>query len=105
MQQPIFQHKDFYLASLLVYNKFELISHKREKGSTIFTFVDSNELQKVVSDYFGMKAIVNDFLSMSGVIRNLKTIIHSNRYAQSDLSNYQQGQLNNGTNHSKCGSK
>lgn len=87
MQQ--YQHKDFYLASFLLYNKFKLVEHKRERGSTVFIFEDSEELQKCVSDYFAMKAEVKDFLTMSGIIRNLKTVIHSNRSNDQHISTIQ----------------
>jgi len=100
----LFQHKDFYLASLLLYKHFELISYKREHGTTVFIFEDSEDLQKCVNDFYSMRAEVKDFLTMSGIIRNLKTIIHMNRAADQQVSTIQHEDLYHGFNN-KSGDK
>jgi len=94
MQQPIFQHKDFYLCAFLVVQNCKLLDHERTGNSTTFSFIDSSNLRKLVSDYYSMKGYVDPFV-YSSAIRNLKTMIHSNRMAEEPLSTSNIQGLNN----------
>ena len=80
MQQNIFQHKDFYLCAYLIVQNCQLIKHERNGNSTTFTFLDSAELQNFVTDYYNMKGYVEP-TKYSAVIKQLKSMIHSDRTA------------------------
>ena len=86
--------RDFYLASLIIYNNIPLQSHERENGRTMFYFPESLQLKKLVDDYYAMKAEVKDILSFCGVIRNLKTIIHTSRATDQKISTIQHEGVN-----------
>ena len=78
MDSKYYQHKDFYLCAYLIVQNCRLINHERIGNSTTFTFLDSVELRKNVDNYLNMRALV-DAISYAAAIRNLKTMIHSNR--------------------------
>ena len=84
MDSRYYQHKDFYLCAYLLVQNCQLIRHERIGNSTTFTFHDSDELRQLVSDYYDMKAYV-EAMAFTAAIRNLKTIIHSNRPSESSV--------------------
>ncbi len=90
-------HRDFYLAAYLVTQGCQLLSHRRDKGLTTFTFANSNELQDLVEQFYALKGTV-DALSYSSAIRSLKSVIHasksnsnSTRTNSNDFFNNQKG--------------
>lgn len=94
--QNAYSNRDFYLSAYLICKGCTLIKHIRDGGATTFTFHNSKDLQKLVDDFYQMKGFI-DALSYSGAVRNLKTIIHSNRTAH-QLSTSDTEDLTNGFN-------
>lgn len=48
--------KDFYLSAYLKSQGFQLNSHKREQGFTTFIFENSQKLQKLINQFYSLKA-------------------------------------------------
>ena len=94
MQLPFFQHKDLYLCAYLIVLNCKLIKHERTGNSTTFTFQYSPELSQYVSDFYSMNGAVEP-MAYSAVIRNLKTMVHSNRSSGDTLSTRSNQGLNN----------
>ena len=87
--------KDFYLCGALIVKGFHLIDQTRENGFTVFSFQDSPELQKTISNYYLGKVFVE--VSAYGVIlRQLKGIMHN-----SSVSTQNHENNNNGRNSTK----
>ena len=76
MQISIYQSKDFYAASFLIASGCKMLGCDREKSITLFNFEDTNELRKLVTAFYTMKATIEP-MSYSSVIRSLKSVIHS----------------------------
>ena len=98
MQLKLFQHKDFYLCAYLIVQHCILLKHERSNNSTTFTFQDTPELRQHVKNYYSMKGSIEP-LTYSAIIRNLKSMIHSNN--TDALSTFNSEVLNNEFNN-KC---
>ena len=98
-----FKCRDFYLASHLVYHKVPLITHYREQGSTVFLFAENNENRAKIEDFQSLKGEISDAQTFCNVIKSLKTLIHSGRNAESNISTLQQKDLNNEFNNKTNG--
>lgn len=103
MPIPTFKCRDFYLASYLVYHKFPLLTHFRENGTTTFLFSETPEIRSKIDEFLGLRGTISDAQTFCGVIRSLKTLIHSGRAADTNLSTPQQKDLNNEFNNQTIG--
>ncbi len=95
MTQKLYQHKDLYLCAFLLLQNCELIKHERIGNCTLFTFIDSDNLRKHVSEYYSSNGNANA-MAFAATIRNIKSMIHSNRVESgSTLSTCSNEDLNN----------
>ncbi len=97
--------RDFYLASYLVYKDIQLITHRRSKGSTEFSFEQTDKLNDLTDEFYSMRAQINDALSFCSTIKNMKTIVHTNRAADHSISTFSSEELNNEFNNKQRGEK
>jgi hypothetical protein len=85
----LYKTRDFYLSAFLMVKQQKLHKHARYSGSTEFSFVDTPELQELVKKYYAMNITV-DPITYSVSIRNLKSLIHSQREREIQLSTLNQ---------------
>ena len=72
----IHEIKDFYLCGTLLLQGFQLVDQNRENGFTVFSFEDTENLRKVISDYYLGKLKVDP--SVYGLtLRQLKGLMHN----------------------------
>ncbi len=83
-----YSNKDFYLASFLVSSGCSLQQTKVEDGVTTFFFNRDEQLNKLVSQYYTLKARVEP-MTYGQAIRTLKSIIHTSK-----LNTYSEDKLN-----------
>lgn len=69
-----FKSKDFYLASTLIHEGFEIEDHEKEDGKTIFFFADTPDLRETVQRYFHDNISVTPF-QYQIAIKKAKSII------------------------------
>ena len=84
-----YELSDTYLAGFLVASGFPLLSNRKEHGKTIFCFTQTDELAKLVNDYYNMTAKVNP-LQYGSALKILKNIIYQrndNDYDNSRMYN------------------
>lgn len=67
---------DFYLTGFLVASNVSLIDHSRQDRTTTFTFEHTDQLDQLITEYYGMRATVNPF-SYGTALKQLKGLIHS----------------------------
>jgi Domain of unknown function (DUF5659) len=91
MQSSIYQIKDFYAASFLIASGCQMLGCEREKSITLFNFEDTNDLRRLVTAFYSMKATIEP-LSFCSTIRSLKSVIHSasNSEGNNNVTNYKQ---------------
>ena len=89
-----YEHRDFYLGAYLVTNGCRLVKHKRHQGVTTFIFEETDQLKKLVDNFYSLNGTV-DALSYSSAIRSLKSVIHSAK------SNPKSEELNHEFNNNK----
>lgn len=70
----MYRTKDFYLASTLIYQQFEIQDHEKEDGKTIFFFADTPDLRETVQRYFHDSISVTPF-QYQIAIKKAKSII------------------------------
>ena len=68
-----FLTKDLYLSSYLHSSGCHLESHSKVDGITIFSFLKTRELEKLVELYFSLKATVNP-IKYDEAMRILRTL-------------------------------
>jgi hypothetical protein len=78
-----FETSDINLAGFLMASGCPLQSHRREAVSTIFCLEQTDELLKLVDDYFNMKAQINP-LHYGSALKILKNIIYQKEYYNND---------------------
>ena len=84
---PHYNSKDFYLSGFLVASGELLINFWRTDAITTFQFEQTDELDKLITQYYGMNATVNPVIYGQS-LKNLKSIIYSNdKYNQSNSPN------------------
>jgi hypothetical protein len=76
MQNPNYLTRDFYLAAYLVASGIQLRSSFKHKGLTSFVFFDTNQLQQLVRQFYGLDALINP-VTYGNALRNLKSVIHA----------------------------
>ena len=76
MQNKNYLTRDFYLAAYIIASGIELRSSFKHKGLTTFVFPESNELQQLVRQFYGLDALVNP-VTYGNALRNLKSVIHA----------------------------
>lgn len=81
----LYKTRDFYLSAFLLLQGEKLHAHARTGGSTDFAFVDTLELRDLVKKY-NAREITVDPMTYSVFIRNLKSLIHSQREREIQLS-------------------
>ena len=68
--------RDYYLAAYLIAKGCDLRIHNREKGSTTFTFDETDQVDDLVNNYYAFQATINP-ISYGNAMRTLKTIIQA----------------------------
>lgn len=71
----MFKTKDFYLTAALLLHNFKIITHERDGAKFVFHFEDSEELQKIVHEYFYDELEVNPHL-FQNAIKTVKSIMY-----------------------------
>jgi len=94
----IHELKDFYLCGALIVKGFLLIDQTRENGFTVFSFQDSPELQKTISNYYLGKVSV-DASAYGVTLRQLKGIMHNSSVStQNQVNNNESSNNTKGSN-------
>jgi len=73
--QNSYQSRDFYASAFLVAAGIPMESHFRTGNITTFVFADSENTQDLVTQYYGLQAVINP-ATYANAIRNLKSILH-----------------------------
>lgn len=81
----VYKTRDFYLSGFLLVCQYQLVRYQRIKGLTEFVFLETPELREAVRKYYAMDTSV-DPMTYSVSIRNLKSLIHSQRDGETQLS-------------------
>ena len=71
-----FKSKDFYLASTLIHEGFEIEDYEKDDGKTIFFFADTPELRETVQRYFHDDISLSPFQFQLSV-KQAKSIIYA----------------------------
>jgi len=71
------ESRDFYLSGYLVASGEKLIDYWRSSGITTFIFEQTDRLNELIRQYYGMDASVNPIIYGQS-LKNLKSIIYSN---------------------------
>jgi len=71
-----FKSKDFYLASTLIYEGYEIEDFEKDDGKTIFFFADTPALRETVQQYFHDEIYVTPFRYQTA-IKQAKAIIYA----------------------------
>ena len=71
------ESRDFYLSGYLVASGEKLIDYWRSSGITTFIFEQTDRLNELIRDYYGMSSKVNPVIYAQS-LKNLKSIIYSN---------------------------
>jgi len=74
--QTKFESREFYSSAFLIASGIELLRIYKEGPRTVFVFEDTEQVQTLLKNYFGMQATVNA-ASFAGAIKNLKSVIHT----------------------------
>ena len=85
-----YSSRDFYLSAFIIARGCPLTGHSRENRTTTFEFNNTEELQKLVEQYYSMTALIEP-MAYGAAIRSLKSVIHATNTNSKE-------QLNNGTN-------
>lgn len=75
------ESRDFYLSGYLVASGEKLIDYWRSNGITTFIFEQTDRLNELIRQYYGMEAQVNP-VTYGQSLKNLKSIIYSNANEQ-----------------------
>ena len=73
----LFETNDLGLAAYLKLEGIEIKGMSKNKGRTLFCFIDKEERKKLVQDYFGGKAKVDPLL-YKNLLRDLKVFTINN---------------------------
>lgn len=73
-----YSSKDFYLSSFLMANGCDLLDNVVEDGVTTFVFQKSDEIKKLIGNYYSLKSRVEP-MAYSQAIRSLKSILHASK--------------------------
>jgi hypothetical protein len=73
-----YSSKDFYLSSYLIANGCDLLDNIVEDGVTTFVFEKSDEMIKLIGNYYSLKSRVEP-MAYSQAIRSLKSVIHASK--------------------------
>lgn len=82
----IFESKDFYLCGMLILKGFHLVDNDRKNGYTIFSFEETPELKKTISQYYMSQCTV-DPAAYGMMLRQLKGVMHSSVSTQNQENN------------------
>ena len=66
---------DFYLASFLLANNYQLAGHVRSNGKSEFEF-QGHGINEILNDFYQNKAVISP-LAYAKTIRNLKAIMYN----------------------------
>jgi len=73
--QNSYQSRDFYASAFLIAAGIPMKSHFRTGTITTFEFEDSERAQDLITQYYGLQAVINP-ATYANAIRNLKSILH-----------------------------
>lgn len=86
---------DFYLASFLVATGIELQGHQKIEDKTKFWFENNPKTELKIKQYYSMNGSVEP-VAYANAIKNLKSIIHSCAYTNSNNEEKQYVKHNSG---------
>lgn len=69
---------DFYVAAYIMSSGIPLADNWREGHKTVFAFCENDTLDELVEEFYSLQASVEP-MQYGNAIRNLKTIIHTQK--------------------------
>ena len=77
MNNETYTTQDFYLCGFILASGHQVLTYDRKSGKTIFEFERTDELSKLVREYYADHATVSP-IRYGNSLKNLKSIIYSN---------------------------
>lgn len=86
----LFESRDFYLSGMLILKGFQLVDNVRENGHTVFSFEETPELKKTISQFYMSQCTV-DPAAYGMMLRQLKGVMHNSVSTQNQENNNNEG--------------